>query len=184
MKNKMSIPLIFLCILPTLALHAQKNKTIQPGEIWPDQNGNHIQAHGGGIVKVGKNYYWYGEERRKGIEADSIYRYVSCYKSKDLMNWKFLGDALKLSNPDPAITSSRFILERPKVYYNQSTRKYVMYMHLDGPIKGQRGYAYASVGVAISDRPEGPFQFVRAFRPLGKESRDIGQFIDDDGKAI
>ncbi len=30
---------------------------------------------------------------------------------------------------------------------------------------------------------DGEYRFVRGFRPLGKESRDIGQFVDDDGAA-
>jgi hypothetical protein len=41
----------------------------------------------------------------------------------------------------------------------------------------------ARVAIAVSNKPEGPFEYVRSFRPLGKESRDIGQFIDDDGAA-
>ena len=160
----------------------QKQTHIAPGESWPDTDGNHIQAHGGGIVKFGKTYYWYGEQRRKEAEADTVYRYVSCYSSTDLMNWKFLGDAIKLSKPDTI--KSRLVLERPKVFYNAKTKKYVMYMHLDGNTQDSRlKYEFASVGVAVSSRPEGPFTFVKSFRPLGKESRDIGQFIDDDGSA-
>jgi hypothetical protein len=164
-------------------LHAQSN-TIKPGEIWPDNHGNHIQAHGGGIIKIKNTFYWYGEERAKGL--DTNYRYVSCYQSTDLVNWKFNGD-IKFSNPDTA-TLSKWILERPKVFYNSYTKKYVMYMHIDGAVKDDKakihsGYAYARVGTAISDNPAGPFKFIRTFRPLGHESRDIGQFIDDDGTA-
>ena len=44
---------------------AQKQTVIHPGDVWPDEDGNHIQAHGGGIIKLDKTYYWYGEERRK-----------------------------------------------------------------------------------------------------------------------
>ena len=164
------------------------NIEIRPGERWPDSDGNHIQAHGGGMVHFGDKYYWYGEERRRAATMDTLYRYVSCYSSSDLMNWKFEGDVLKLSKPDSILTDSvpgkRWVLERPKVYYNASTGKYVMYMHIDGTRNGTtKGYNYAHVGVAVSDSPTGPFTFLRTFRPLGKESRDIGQFIDDDGSA-
>ena len=163
---------------------AQKQKAIHPGEIWPGDNGVHIQAHGGGITKVGKTYYWYGEERRPGL--DSNHRYVSCYSSKDLMNWKSRGDVLALAKPD-TILNDKWVLERPKVYYNAITGKYVMYMHIDGNLKTSHSkynlYIYARVGVALSDKPAGPYTFVSTFRPLGKESRDIGQFVDDDGKA-
>lgn len=34
-------------VLPALA---QTNATFQPGKIWPDNNGVHINAHGGGIL--------------------------------------------------------------------------------------------------------------------------------------
>jgi hypothetical protein len=158
------------CLLLSTALFAQT--TIHPGEVWPDNNGKHIQAHGGGIIKMGKTYYWYGEERSQGL--DTNFRYVSCYSSKDLVNWTFKGDVLKMSDPDTL--GPRWVLERPKVFYNKQTKKYVMYMHIDN-----RSYKVAQVGIAVSDKPDGPFSFVKRFRPLGHESRDIGQFIDDDG---
>src|SRR3954447_26625190 len=42
--------------------------TINPGEIWPDDRGKHIQAHGGGILKLGDLYYWFGEDRAQGLD--------------------------------------------------------------------------------------------------------------------
>ncbi|MGZ3853206.1 MAG: hypothetical protein ACXVBX_10485, partial [Flavisolibacter sp.] len=128
-----ALPVLLVCCKP---LQKQGNSNnvkqtvIRPGEIWPDTEGNHIQAHGGGITRVANGYYWYGEERRQGL--DTNFRYVSCYFSKDLINWKFQGDVLKLSKPDTLLEGSRWVLERPKVYYNQKTKKYVMYMHIDG----------------------------------------------------
>jgi hypothetical protein len=177
--------LLTLCFTALMSVaFAQKQKAINPGEIWPDTDGNHIQSHGGGIIKIGKTYYWYGEERRQGL--DTNYRYVSCYSSRDLINWKFKGDAMQLSKPD-TVLGNNWVLERPKVFYNATTKKYVMYMHLDGSIKGVSKFAfaydYARVGVAVSDKATGPFKYITSFRPLGKESRDIGQFIDDDGTA-
>lgn len=121
-----------------------------------------------------KTYYWYGEQRAKGL--DTSRRYVSCYSSRDLLRWKFLGNALQIT--DPENLGPRWVLERPKVYYHEKNRKYVMYFHLD-----DRSYQLAKVGIAVSDRPAGPFVFVKSLRPLGHESRDIGQFIDDDGTA-
>lgn len=155
-----------------ISAHAQQQDVIHPGAVWPDNNGEHIQAHGGGIIKIGKHYYWYGEERRQGL--DTNYRYVSCYQSADLINWKFLGDPLKLADPEKL--GARWVLERPKVFYNKKAKTYVMYFHLD-----DSKYKLARVGVAVSKKPAGPFTYVKSFRPLGYESRDIGQFIDDDG---
>ena len=151
-----------------------KTEWIYPGELWPDNSGNHVQAHGGGIVRWKNTFYWYGEQRSKGL--DSKYRYVSCYSSKDLMNWKFRGNVLKMIPPDSI--PSNWVLERPKVFFNQKTKKYVMYFHLDA-----NNYKVAQVGIAVCDKPDGEFKYVKRFRPLGHESRDIGQFYDDDGTA-
>jgi hypothetical protein len=155
---------------------------IKPFEIWPDEKGNHIQAHGGGIMKIKGTYYWYGEQR--GQNLDPNYRYVSCYSSNDLMNWSFRRNVIKMTAPDSL--SSTWVLERPKVFFNQKTKKYVMYFHIDvanlSP-GGGMGYTLAQVGVAVCDKPDGEFKYIKRFSPLGHESRDIGQFIDDDGTA-
>ncbi len=57
---------IVIYIIALTPVFAQKQNIIYPGEIWPDKRGKHIQAHGGGIIKLGKTYYWYGEERSQG----------------------------------------------------------------------------------------------------------------------
>src|SRR3954464_6026794 len=95
MKFSGSVLLFFVLQFHSIG---QQRKMIEPGEVWPDASRNHIQAHGGGIIKINKTYYWYGEERRQGL--DTAFRYVSCYSSKDLMNWTFLGDALKQQDPE------------------------------------------------------------------------------------
>lgn len=161
------------CLWPVALLQAQQS-VIRPGQPWPDASGKHIQAHGGGIIKIKNTYYWYGEERSQGLDAGK--RYVSCYSSEDLVNWTFRGDVLRLA--DPERLGDHWVLERPKVYYNAVTKKYVMYFHLD-----DGAYKLARVGIAVSDKPDGDFRYVKSFRPLGHESRDIGQFIDDDGTA-
>jgi hypothetical protein len=57
-------------------------------------------------------------------------------------------------------------------------------MHIDGPSPGEfRGYSLARVGVAVCDTVAGDYKYLKSFRPLGHESRDIGQFVDDDGAA-
>lgn len=64
--KKMRKKLLFILIATVYALPgiAQKQQAIKPGEIWPDNEGKHIQAHGGGIIKLKDTWYWYGEERR------------------------------------------------------------------------------------------------------------------------
>lgn len=159
-------------------------QTIVPGAIWPDDRGLHVQAHGGGIIRLrddtpgasgpegekGFTYYWFGEERAQNLPRNQ--RAVSCYASKDLVHWVFRGDAMTLNGAEYPI------VERPKVLFNAATKKYVMYFHLDN-----NGYSQAEVGVATSDAIDGRYTPVKHFRPLNHESRDIGQFIDDDGTA-
>ena len=159
-------------------------QTIKPGEVWPDDRGEHINAHGGGIIKLGETWYWMGEYRPK--EGEPGKRYVSCYSSTDLINWKFRNLVINSTAPDNI--GPYWVLERPKVFYNARTKKFVMYMHIDGPedpaeTNPRKVYALARVGIAVCDTVDGTYEFVRTFRPLGQESRDIGQFIDDDGAA-
>lgn len=53
------------------------------------------------------------------------------------------------------------IIERPKVIYNERTGKFVMWFHLEH--KG-KGYSAAEYGVAVSDNPVGPFEFLYSSR--------------------
>lgn len=160
-----------LLVLSVTGVGAQ---TISPGEVWPDDRGQHIQAHGGGILKVGDTYYWFGEDRSRDNEPDK--RYVACYSSKDLVHWTFRNKVVRLSDPEKI--GDGWVLERPKVFYNQKTRTFVMYAHLDNKM-----YRLARVAVLTCDRVDGDYKYLKSFRPLGQESRDIGQFVDDDGAA-
>jgi len=166
--------LLFAMTIAFAAMSKAENSVIRPGEPWLDDRGKEIQAHGGGIIKLKSTYYWFGEDRSKG--NDPAKRYVACYSSKDLIHWKFLNQVLAMSDPENLGTG--WILERPKVFHNTRTGKFVMYAHIDGP-----DYKFARVAVAVSDKIDGTYRYVKSFRPLDKESRDIGGFIDDDGSA-
>ena len=147
---------------------------IRPGEVWRDNRGEQIQAHGGGILQWKGEYYWFGEDR--SVDNDPERRYVASYSSRDLVHWKFRHQVVSLS--DPEHLGPKWVLERPKVFHNAHTGKFVMYAHLDSG-----NYGLAKVAVLVCDRIDGNYQYVRSFRPLDQESRDIGQFIDDDGSA-
>ena len=142
--------------------------------VWLDNRGKPIQAHGGGILKVGDEFFWFGEDRTQGL--DPTRKYVACYSSKDLSHWTFRNQVLNLA--DPENLGPGWIVERPKVFYNAKTKKYVMYLHLD-----DSSYKLARVAIATSDTVDGDYHYLKSFRPLDMESRDIGQFIDDDGTA-
>ncbi|MEI6035579.1 MAG: family 43 glycosylhydrolase [Verrucomicrobiae bacterium] len=163
---------------PATILEKDAANAIRPGLLWPDDRSKHIQAHGGGIIKSGDLWYWFGEDRSKDNDPEK--RYVACYSSRDLARWTFRNQALAIQAP-PGFGPD-WVLERPKVFPNPATGKFVMYMHMDGQLgPGAPSYSIARVGVATCDTIDGDYEYLRSFRPLGKESRDIGQFLDDDG---
>jgi len=151
-----------IVILSAFACTEDKLKTFLPGQIWSDNNGLHINAHGGGMLFHDGKYFWYGEHKIEGKAGNKAHVGVHVYSSKDLYNWRDGGIALKVEDDPQSDITKGCVLERPKVIYNQRTGKFVMWFHLE--LKGM-GYDAARSGVAISDRPQGPFTFLRSFRP-------------------
>lgn len=138
--------------------------TIDNGIQFKDTSGNPVQAHGGGIIKVGGYYYWFGENR------DGV-NYVSVYRSADLKNWEFRAHVLSKSSAPELATAN---IERPKVLYNAATGKYVMWMHKENG----SDYSEARVAVASASNVEGPYTYHGSFRPLGYDSRDMTVYND------
>jgi len=137
----------------------QKITSFKPGEIWPDDQGVHINAHGGGILFHKGKYYWFGEH--KGERSNAALVGVTCYSSDDLYNWKNEGIALAVSDDPESPIVSGSVIERPKVIFNEKTGKYVMYFHLE--LRG-KGYSAAYAGRAVSDHVAGPYTFLGAGR--------------------
>ena len=106
--------------------------SFHPGEIWEDDSGIHINAHGGGILYHEGMYYWYGQHMIEGEAGNKAQVGIHCYSSTDLYNWKDQGITLKVveNNPDHDITKG-CILERPKVIFNKKTEKFVMWFHIE-----------------------------------------------------
>ena len=158
-----------------------------PGEVWLDTDGKPIQAHGGGMLYDNGIYYWFGENKDGDNYLDETKGFlhrvdvigISCYTSTDLLNWKNEGIVLAAEPDDPTsdLHPSK-ILERPKVLRNPKTGKYVLFTHVD-----TADYRYARIGVAVSDKPTGPYQYLGSMQPNGNDSRDMTAFQDDDGKA-
>ncbi|MBM6992186.1 MAG: family 43 glycosylhydrolase [Prevotella sp.] len=149
-----------------------KPRTIRSGELWPDVSGAHINAHGGGILDHNGTYYWFGEHKSDSTSSAMVG--VMCYSSTDLTHWTNRGVALAVTDKAGDDIERGCILERPKVVYNAKTGKFVMWFHLE--LKGQ-GYGAARYGVAISDRPEGPYRFLYSSRS------DAGKYPVEMGKA-
>ncbi len=132
-----------------------------PGEIWEDNNGVHINAHGGGMLFHDGRYWWFGEHKTEGTEGNTAQVGVHCYSSTDLYNWTDEGIALHVSDDPESLIVRGCILERPKVIHNERTGKFVMWFHLEP--KGM-GYGGAMSGVAVADHITGPYTFLRAGR--------------------
>ena len=167
--------------------------TYKNGQPIIDTDGNVMHCHGAGILFHDGFYYLFGEDRRGNSR-------VSCYRSKDLVNWEFRNVVLTLDSPvkrhyvrtelQLSPRSSSFgppsdigrrgaNIERPKVLYCQATGKFVMWMHFENG----RDYNAARCAVAVCDTVDGDYTYLGSFNPVGNMSRDCTLFQDDDGSA-
>lgn len=159
---------------------------------WIDEAGERIEAHGAGLLQSPRDgrWYWYGESRKTN---DLGSHGVNCYSADHLGGpWKREGavlrhgageegaDAQVLRQSDIKVQGQAgpFVIERPKVLYNKKTQKFVMWFHLD-----DADYKFRHVGVATSDSPSGPFEFLHALQPDGIPSLDMSLWMDVDDKA-
>ncbi|GAA2314572.1 RICIN domain-containing protein [Streptomyces violaceusniger] len=161
-----------LGLLAPLAGSAQAAPvTVANGTQFTTTSGEVVHAHGGGVIKSGGYYYWFGENRN----ADNTFRYVSAYRSTDLKTWEFRRHVLTQAT-DPELASAN--IERPKVLYNERTGQYVMWMHKENG----SDYSEARAAVATSATIDGDYTWRGSFRPLGQHmSRDLTLFQDGDG---
>ena len=158
------------------------------GQPFLDTSGNPIHAHGGWMLDHEGYTYWYGEDRRDN-------HYVSVYRSPsdDLKHWEFRGHILSTDTPARE-TSARFDLrlsrekdgvirkvnvERPKVLYNEKTKKFVLWAHWENG----ENYHDARACVASSDYPDWDFVYHGSFNPFGEMSRDCTVHTDSSGDA-
>ena len=175
--------------------------TYKNGRAVIDTDGNIMHCHGAGLLEYGGFYYLFGEDRRDR-------RRVSCYRSKDLVNWEFRNICLTLDSetkrhyvrtdlrlapknsgpmtPEEAAAISLqpighrgANIERPKVLYCEATGKFVMWMHFENG----RDYNAARCAVAVCDTVDGDYVYMGSFNPVGNMSRDCTLFKDDDGTA-
>lgn len=190
-----------------------KANELKNGVLWPDTNGKHINAHGGGLLFHDGTYYWYGEHKTSGPSGNTALKGVHVYSSQNLVSWDDRGIALNVSDDPSSDIRKGCILERPKVLFNKKTGKFVMWFHLE--LFGA-GYTAARCGVAVSDTATGPFTYIRSERPDagcvpeavyfssrtdaefpdggedaflkrdldgGQMARDMTLFLDEDGSA-
>jgi beta-xylosidase len=158
---KKVIIVIFISSVFIFGLHV-KYQSFHPGQVWEDDQGVHINAHGGGFLIHNDTYYWFGEHKIEGKIGNTAQVGVGVYSSKDLYNWKNEGIALKVHEDSNSLLVKGCIIERPKVIYNEQTKKFVMWFHHE--LK-DRGYEAAMTGLATSDHVTGPYTYVKSINP-------------------
>lgn len=150
--------------------------TVRNGAKFIGTNGDPVDAHGAGVIKVGSYYYMVGENR----DSNWKFKALSMYRSSNLRDWEWRNDILKSTSHSSLVGIN---LERPKVIYNAATNKYVMWAHKEN---GQN-YNDARVLVATSSTVDGNYALVGEFRPTingtDHESRDMNLFLDTDGQG-
>jgi hypothetical protein len=160
--------------------------TITSGVVFTDDGGQPVEAHGAGIILptshpagAGGKYYMVGATKK--ANPNWLSKGINMYSSYDLQNWHFEAEIFRntsITTPMPAGQGPSYRIERPKVIYNNATKKYVMYFHLDSA-----QFKMSMVGVATCDTVAGSYQYVRGFQPDGQRSYDMGLFQEADGTA-
>jgi hypothetical protein len=160
------LALSIIAAFSVAALPAAEGVAIKPGQVWPDDKGVHINAHGGGILKHEGVYYWFGEHKIEGKKGNYAHVGVHVYSSTDLGHWTDRGVALAVSEDPASEITKGCILERPKVIYNAKTQTFAMWFHLEfksDDVKTR--YSTARTALAVSKSITGPYTYVKSFRP-------------------
>jgi hypothetical protein len=76
-------------------------------------------------------YYWHGEYKIESrAEKDTVDGGISCYTSTDLINWNNVGLVMSVDYNNPASDIGYgCILERPKIIFNEQTKKFVAFFN-------------------------------------------------------
>ena len=146
--------------------------TIVSGTTWTDNTGSPVNAHGGGMIKVGGTYYWIGEYK----DSSGLFVANACYSSTDLQHWTFVNKTLvKQASGD---LGPNRVVERPKILWDPTTKQYVQTMHVDNST-----YSDEAVGVATSATVCGNYTYRGRLKLNGSTIRkwDSGSFQDSDG---
>ncbi len=159
---------------------------------WYDTDGNVINASDGGIIFAEGKYHWYGQALRAlpykgdGEGGQVTDTGVVMYESEDLVNWKYEGVILACSTDPGSELYSPMRFERPKIIYNEKTGQYVLWGHyVKHPGNHGFGPGEGEAGVAVCDKVNGSYKWLRNFRPIDDNGvvRDCTLYKDIDGSA-
>ena len=172
-------------------------KSFLHGEInefgdWHDTDGNIINASDGGVIRVDGKYYWYGMALRPLPVSGGPYGGqmtdvgVVMYSSSDLLNWKYEGVILAVSNDPKSELYAPMRFERPKIIYNEKTKQFVLWCHyVKYPGDHGCGCGDADMGLAVCDSVNGEYKWLGFTKPIDENGwvRDMTVYKDFDGTA-
>lgn len=90
---------VFILFNANKEILAQR-RVIEQGAVWPDQNGNHIQAHGGGIIKKEMSLI------NAPLEGGAVVHYKSLYY---VIGSAFINPAYNSIKEDPNLSVYSYI---------------------------------------------------------------------------
>jgi Glycosyl hydrolases family 43 len=165
---KKTILQTLFCVL-THSIFAQ-NITVSNSTPRRDNTGQIIDAHDGQLIAFEGKYYLYGTAYGNTNGFTDQNKFVA-YSSTDLKKWAFEGRILSEKAP-------KGVYYRPKVIFNAKTKKYVAWFNWY-PVLWEGRY-----GVAISDKPTGPFELLNDDVKIGNPKvGDFNLLVDDDQTA-
>lgn len=156
-------------------LMAHYSSTVVNGVPWFDQNGNHVNAHGAGIIRDNGRYWLFGEYKS---DTSNAFPGFGCYSSEDLVHWSF--ERIVLPVQPGGILGPNRVGERVKVMKCPKTGEYVMLMHADST-----NYKDPHTGIATCSTINGDYRLRGTLQYKGKPIKrwDMGVFQDDDGRG-
>ena len=162
-----------------------------------DNNGNRIYGGDPSVLVDGDTVYLYvGHDNSTDSEVNrAIYNMDSwiCYSTKDMKNWKYEGPIMKADKGSVtwASTDTSALAAQVAKHKNPNTgndRYYLYYCTWDATSQGKQ-----SIGVAVADKPTGPFKDIG--KPLVKGTLTTPQssnwddidptvWVDTDSKGV
>jgi hypothetical protein len=97
-----------------------------PGITFTDTDGNLVDAHGGGIIKVCDTFYLHGQYFLP-TTTNNYFNGFSMYSSKDLVTWK--NEGIILPQQPSGLLGPVRKGERPHIIQCPSTGEFVLYAH-------------------------------------------------------
>ena len=160
---------------------------LDTGVIFMDTDGKRVNAHGGGIIKVGDTFYLHGEyfvyDASLSKEVNNSFHGFSMYSSKDLATWKNEGIILPQQASGTELAPGRNG-ERPHIIKCPATGEFVLYAHA----ATQNYQTDKEVIYATSPTVNGKYSFkgslMNAAGTTKAEHSDMSAYADESGAYV